>query len=179
VCVYGIRTDVFGQILPHLGKDWSHSGIVELFANIKENGYEMLYLTARAIGQADLTRDYLSSLRQGDRKLPEGPILMSPDRLFSSLNRSASLFSLFFENCCTILICSPHLFVCAYSDGVLLIFFSREVILRKPEQFKIACLRDIVSLFPPNAKPFYAGFGNRETVLQNQTLFFTNYNDNH
>jgi phosphatidate phosphatase LPIN len=81
------RTDVFGQILPHFGKDWSHSGIVDLFANIKANGYEMLYLTARAIGQADLTRDFLNSLRQGDNKLPEGPILMSPDRLFSSLNR--------------------------------------------------------------------------------------------
>jgi phosphatidate phosphatase LPIN len=73
--------------LPHFGKDWSHSGIVDLFANIKTNGYEMLYLTARAIGQADLTRDFLNSLRQGDNKLPEGPILMSPDRLFSSLNR--------------------------------------------------------------------------------------------
>lgn len=119
------KTDVFGQILPHLGKDWTHSGIVDLLANVKANGYEMLYLTARAIGQADLTRDFLNSLRQDDNKLPEGPLLMSRDRLFSSLNR--------------------------------------EMILRRPEQFKIACLQDIASLFPPNVNPFYAGFGNRTT----------------
>lgn len=49
----------------------------------------------------------------------------------------------------------------------------REVYLRKPEVFKMACLRDIMSLFqPPSAglegggvmrTPFYAGFGNRIT----------------
>lgn len=39
----------------------------------------------------------------------------------------------------------------------------REIYLRKPEAFKMACLRDILSLFPPNENPFYAGFGNRIT----------------
>jgi phosphatidate phosphatase LPIN len=39
----------------------------------------------------------------------------------------------------------------------------REIYLRKPEVFKMACLRDILSLFPPNHNPFYAGFGNRLT----------------
>eukprot|EP00049_Salpingoeca_infusionum_P005797 m.96966 g.96966 ORF g.96966 m.96966 type:complete len:817 (+) comp13089_c0_seq1:254-2704(+) len=47
----------------------------------------------------------------------------------------------------------------------------REVILRKPEEFKIACLQDIKSLFDYedaegniiNADPFVAGFGNRHT----------------
>jgi phosphatidate phosphatase LPIN len=52
----------------------------------------------------------------------------------------------------------------------------REVYLRKPEVFKMACLRDIMSLFqptlqedlPPTARqthrtPFYSGFGNRLT----------------
>lgn len=45
------RSDVFGQILPIMGKDWSHSGVVQLYSNIKENNYHILYLTARAIGQ--------------------------------------------------------------------------------------------------------------------------------
>jgi phosphatidate phosphatase LPIN len=41
----------------------------------------------------------------------------------------------------------------------------REVYLRKPEVFKMACLRDIMQLFdkPPSQTPFYAGFGNRFT----------------
>ena len=39
----------------------------------------------------------------------------------------------------------------------------REIYLRKPEVFKMACLRDILSLFPGKTYPFYAGFGNRFT----------------
>ena len=39
----------------------------------------------------------------------------------------------------------------------------REVYLRKPEVFKMACLRDILSLYPGRSNPFYAGFGNRFT----------------
>lgn len=43
----------------------------------------------------------------------------------------------------------------------------REVILRKPEVFKMACLRDIAKLYEydyaPPLTPFYAGFGNRIT----------------
>ena len=39
----------------------------------------------------------------------------------------------------------------------------REVYLRKPEVFKMACLRDILSLFSGKINPFYAGFGNRFT----------------
>ena len=41
----------------------------------------------------------------------------------------------------------------------------REIYLRKPEVFKMSCLRDIMSLFgkPPGQTPFYAGFGNRLT----------------
>ncbi len=39
-----------------------------------------------------------------------------------------------------------------------------EVIMRKPELFKMACLRDIQRLFAGKAKEaFFAGFGNRIT----------------
>lgn len=39
-----------------------------------------------------------------------------------------------------------------------------EVIMRKPEVFKMACLRDIQRLFGESSRtPFYAGFGNRIT----------------
>uniref|UniRef100_A0A8C7WKF2 Zgc:123305 n=1 Tax=Oncorhynchus mykiss TaxID=8022 RepID=A0A8C7WKF2_ONCMY len=43
-------------------------------------------------------------------------------------------------------------------------FFSalhREVVEKKPEVFKVACLTDIRDLFNPQRQPFYAAFGNR------------------
>ncbi|ETE72291.1 Phosphatidate phosphatase LPIN3, partial [Ophiophagus hannah] len=41
--------------------------------------------------------------------------------------------------------------------------FHREVIEKKPEVFKIACLTDIRNLFGSNSQPFHAAFGNRLT----------------
>ena len=120
------RSDVFGHVLPMVGKDWSHSGVARLFSLIRENGYHIVYLTSRAIGQAQTTRNFINNLKQeGDNFLPKGPVFMSPDRLFWA--------------------------------------FNREIIRRKPEEFKIACLKDIARMFPIN--PFYAGFGNRKTDL--------------
>ncbi len=52
------------------------------------------------------------------------------------------------------------------SPDRLLTAFTREVILRRPQDFKIAALRDIQRLFPPGQNPFYAGFGNRPTDVQ-------------
>lgn len=40
----------------------------------------------------------------------------------------------------------------------------REVIEKKPEVFKVACLSDIRDLFNPKRQPFYAAFGNRTNV---------------
>ncbi|XP_055689858.1 phosphatidate phosphatase LPIN2 isoform X1 [Lutzomyia longipalpis] len=115
------RSDVLGHILPMVGKDWAQIGVADLFSKIEENGYKLLYLSARAIGQSRATRDYLRSIRQGDVQLPDGPLLLNPTSLISA--------------------------------------FHREVIEKKPEQFKIACLSDIQALFPQN--PFYAGYGNK------------------
>ncbi|KAJ8609051.1 hypothetical protein MRB53_039320 [Persea americana] len=39
----------------------------------------------------------------------------------------------------------------------------REMILKKPEVFKMQCLRDLQNLFGKENKPFHAGFGNRIT----------------
>lgn len=41
--------------------------------------------------------------------------------------------------------------------------FKREVIYRKPHEFKIACLTNIRNLFPSDSCPFAGGFGNRDT----------------
>ena len=45
------RTDVLGHILPRVGLDWSHAGITRLFSHIRENGYDILFLSSRAIAQ--------------------------------------------------------------------------------------------------------------------------------
>lgn len=132
------KSDALGHVLNMLGKDWTHPGVANLFQDISRNGYNILYLTARSVGQADTTRQYLDSITQdGGMKLPKGPVILSPDRTMAALRR--------------------------------------EIILKKPEVFKMACLRDIKSLFfskrgeltkddlEDDRTPFYAGFGNRIT----------------
>jgi phosphatidate phosphatase LPIN len=74
-----------------IGRDWTHLGVAKLYTDIRRNGYKVMYLTSRAIGQADATRDYLKGIKQNDYQLPEGPVIMSPDRLMASLHRYALL----------------------------------------------------------------------------------------
>lgn len=119
------RSDVLGHLLPAVGRDWSQVGVAGLYSQIEKNGYKLLYLTARPIGQASQTRAFLHSVVQGGAKLPNGPVVMSPNRLVES--------------------------------------FTREVIRRKPHEFKIGALREVRSLFSPDYNPFHAGFGNRDT----------------
>ncbi|KAI9292353.1 LNS2-domain-containing protein, partial [Neoconidiobolus thromboides FSU 785] len=119
------KSDALGHIFNMVGKDWTHPGVAKLYTDIQKNGYKLMYLTSRAIGQADSTREYLKGIDQNQYQLPDGPVIMSPDRLFQSLHR--------------------------------------EVVLRKPHLFKMACLKDILSLFGNNQTAFYAGFGNRIT----------------
>lgn len=61
--------------------------MAKLYTDICRNGYKIMYLTSRAIGQADSTRYYLQGIKQNDYQLPEGPVIMSPDRLMASLHR--------------------------------------------------------------------------------------------
>lgn len=103
------KSDALGHVFTMIGRDWTHIGVAKLYTDIARNGYRIMYLTSRAIGQADGTRDYLKGIKQNGYQLPDGPVIMSPDRLIASLHR--------------------------------------EVILRKPEVFKMACLRDIARLF--------------------------------
>lgn len=138
------KSDALGHLFTLMGRDWTHLGVAKLYHDIAKNGYRIMYLTSRAIGQAEITRDYLKNINQNNYRLPDGPVIMSPDRLIASLHR--------------------------------------EVILKKPEVFKMACLRDIARLFGMDPQhsgapdksdnesqksgtntPFYAGFGNRIT----------------
>lgn len=132
------KSDAMGHLMNMVGRDWTHAGVAKLYTDISQNGYHILYLTSRSVGQADTTRNYLGGIVQDGYKLPRGPVILSPDRTMAALKR--------------------------------------EVYLRRPEVFKMACLRDIMNLFnpltasspsgsdaqqKPSRTPFYAGFGNR------------------
>jgi phosphatidate phosphatase LPIN len=108
-----------------IGRDWTHAGVAKLYTDIVNNGYNIMYLTSRSVGQADTTRAYLYGVNQDGYRLPRGPVICSPDRTMAALRR--------------------------------------EIYLRKPEVFKMACLRDILNLFSGKENPFCAGFGNRLT----------------
>ncbi|XP_047674325.1 phosphatidate phosphatase LPIN1-like isoform X1 [Tachysurus fulvidraco] len=81
------RSDTLGHILPTLGKDWTHQGIVRLFHKVSQNGYKFMYCSARAIGMANMTRGYLHWVNESGSMLPQGPVLLSPSSLFSALHR--------------------------------------------------------------------------------------------
>lgn len=81
------KSDTLGHVMTFIGRDWTHSGVAKLYTDICRNGYKILYLTSRAIGQAGSTRHYLKGINQDNYQLPEGPVIMSPDRLFTSLHR--------------------------------------------------------------------------------------------
>ncbi|XP_010269333.1 PREDICTED: phosphatidate phosphatase PAH2-like [Nelumbo nucifera] len=81
------KSDVLGQFMPLVGRDWSQTGVAHLFSAIKENGYQLLFLSARSISQAYLTRQFLFNLKQDGKALPDGPVVISPDGLFPSLYR--------------------------------------------------------------------------------------------
>ncbi|KAG7536721.1 LNS2/PITP [Arabidopsis suecica] len=81
------RSDVLGQFMPLVGIDWSQTGVTHLFSAVKENGYQLIFLSARAISQASVTRQFLVNLKQDGKALPDGPVVISPDGLFPSLFR--------------------------------------------------------------------------------------------
>jgi len=124
--------------------DWSQKDIVKLYTDIQNNGYKIVYLTARAIGEADATRNYITTLKQDGVNLPDGPIFMSPDDLVKA--------------------------------------FLRELYYKEPHKFKIACLKNIKSLFLEEQQPIVAGFGNRDTDaisyntigIKNELIFIVN-----
>ena len=81
------KSDVLGVILPRIGIDWNHDGVIELIDRMSSHGYKIVYLTARAIFQSDATHEFLGSIKQNEKRLPFGPIIMDPDGVFSSFKK--------------------------------------------------------------------------------------------
>lgn len=48
---------------------------------------QVMYLSSRSIGQANITRDYLNTIVQGEHRMPAGPVIISPDGVLPSLYR--------------------------------------------------------------------------------------------
>lgn len=88
-CALCFRSDVLGQVLPIISSTWiwSQVGIANLYTLINQNGYKFIYLSARAIGQAKITRDYLRSVKQGEYLLPDGPLLLCPSSLRNAFQK--------------------------------------------------------------------------------------------
>ena len=60
---------------------------VELFNAIHSNGYHLIYLSARAIGQAGYTKEFLRKVRRGKASLPDGPLFLAPFSLYTAFKR--------------------------------------------------------------------------------------------
>ncbi|EFX03600.1 nuclear elongation and deformation protein 1 [Grosmannia clavigera kw1407] len=85
------KSDALGHVLNMIGRDWTHAGVAKLYSDIVANGYNIMYLTSRSVGQADSTRTYLHGILQGGYRLPRGPTILSPDRTMAALRREIYL----------------------------------------------------------------------------------------
>merc|ERR1712154_540030 len=77
------KSDVGGHILTKIGFEFVQKDIVEILTRINGNGYRLIYLTARGIGQCAMTRDYLFR----DLNVPNGAVLCSPSTTRAALYR--------------------------------------------------------------------------------------------
>ncbi|KAJ2968062.1 hypothetical protein NQ176_g9362 [Zarea fungicola] len=85
------KSDALGHVLNMIGRDWTHAGIAKLYSDIELNGYNIMYLTSRSVGQADTTRAYLNNIVQEGCRMPHGPTILSPDRTMAALRREVYL----------------------------------------------------------------------------------------
>ena len=129
------KSDIGGHVLPKIGFDYVQNGIDKILNRLNSNGYRLLYLTARGIGQTQSTRNYLFS----ELCVPNGAVICSP-----STTRAA---------------------------------LYREVIQKRPQDFKIPTLAMIVRAFNDSDSdsdsvcPFVGGFGNRVTDAETYGYF--------
>jgi phosphatidate phosphatase LPIN len=85
------KSDALGHVLNMIGRDWTHTGIAKLYSDIAANGYNIMYLTSRSVGQADTTRTYVNNIVQDNCRMPHGPTILSPDRTMAALRREIYL----------------------------------------------------------------------------------------
>lgn len=131
------KSDVIGHLAPMVGKDWNHAGIASLYNRIRDNGFELMFLSSRAVSQSAGTRRYLEKLTQDGETLTHGPVLLAPDSISAALYRE-------------VVIRQPQVFKMGCLNAIRALFPS-------------AAEKEGASVEECNESPFYAGFGNRET----------------
>eukprot|EP00792_Barthelona_sp_PAP020_P006237 TRINITY_DN293_c0_g1_i1.p1 TRINITY_DN293_c0_g1~~TRINITY_DN293_c0_g1_i1.p1 ORF type:complete len:371 (-),score=99.11 TRINITY_DN293_c0_g1_i1:10-1122(-) len=88
------RSDIAGQVLPRIGKNYSHAGVSVFLQNLSELGYLVIYLSSRPIGDVEHVKSYLFGASDSGLKVhndpinaPMGPVLLQPCSLGRSFIR--------------------------------------------------------------------------------------------
>jgi len=81
------REDVMGFLLPTVGVSYHHQGVIALFSNLANRGYQVIYLSARSMALHDQSRDYLFRQLQdvAGHSMPLGALFHLPRSLLGSL----------------------------------------------------------------------------------------------
>jgi len=81
------ESDIKGHVFPVFGFSAHHEHVVEMFDKVGNNGYNVVYLTARSIASDIDTREYLFEDLQDQNhfSLPKGPVFMSPKTFAEAL----------------------------------------------------------------------------------------------
>lgn len=61
-----------------------HHGALEFYSKLARNGYRIVYLTCRGLSQAELMHTMLRPSSEQGLALPNGPVLLAPDRLLAT-----------------------------------------------------------------------------------------------
>jgi phosphatidate phosphatase PAH1 len=127
-------------------KDFTHPNVVDLLAAVSNRNYKIMYLTARNIG-------YAQQVTIPVRVLPS-----TPSNFFLFLQTKAYIHGLQL----------PGPVVTSHSGLVAALWL--EILLKRPDEFKIEELSSIRNLFRLQGhaagfdhEPFFAGLGNRDT----------------
>ena len=127
-------------------KDFTHPNVVDLLAAVSKRKYKIMYLTARNIG-------YAQQVTIPVRVLPS-----TPSNFFLFLQTKAYIHGLKL----------PGPVVTSHSGLVAALWL--EILLKRPDEFKIEELSSIRNLFRLQGhvagfdhEPFFAGLGNRDT----------------
>ncbi|KHJ42009.1 LNS2 protein [Trichuris suis] len=81
------KSDILGHFLPLFGNQWIHKGVAKLLSKIREQGYQILFLSSRPMGQSQMTKTYLTSINEGETFMPDGPLLMAPLTVLAALHQ--------------------------------------------------------------------------------------------
>lgn len=77
---------MFSNLLASKEKERSglHHGALEFYSKLARNGYRIVYLTCRGLSQAELMHTMLRPNSEKGPALPNGPVLLAPDRLLAT-----------------------------------------------------------------------------------------------